>query len=418
MLQLKTRTEKGLLPKDTDIEVRDTVSAIENFIKLNRLTPKPYKIVPMTTFKLPFFSFTENDLVSIFWENEILKQEILKMVGSAFSTRPNKSDVERWFQDKPSGYLITRLVTDVGRGYRGDGIPSKDYQGYRKSARVMELNQVQDHVNTIRREGFDPRAYDQSGYVLRSTIRTDGFRLQVLGFKMKELNCVKYRRLPETALPPRLTSTLGGTDYYLSEVRNVVRTEQDVVDLWDCAPEDIKILGLDLGQNCVVGAYASIPSAQGGEQTQFTNLAVKQRALYQPSFRFRHWLEASKNKVLDGGEMSISDMESMLPPLRGGDASVTQYVSEEQEFKGSLQTFYDDDHNTFKRHSWDARKAMDGEYDVLCHRLLQMVGGSGGEKRHPTNKVAIAIGLGKFSSNSKLPSLHSRFLSLFVQKVN
>ncbi|KAG0195025.1 hypothetical protein BGX33_004499, partial [Mortierella sp. NVP41] len=126
-------------------------------------------------------------------------------------------------------------------------------------------------------------------------------------------------------LPPRITSTLGGTDYYLSEIRNVVSTSEDIAKLWDCAPEQIKILGIDLGQAFVVGASALLPSReppgkpQGREldststefllshvegavedlmakkpPTRFYNLAVKQKAVYQPTLKHRRWLEQRK----------------------------------------------------------------------------------------------------------------------------
>ncbi|KAI7818414.1 hypothetical protein BC939DRAFT_506596 [Gamsiella multidivaricata] len=48
-------------------------------------------------------------------------------------------------------------------------------------------------------------------------------------------------------------------DYYLTEVRNIVKTQQDVIDLWGCAPDQTKILGLDLGQAFVVGVSELLP---------------------------------------------------------------------------------------------------------------------------------------------------------------
>ncbi|KAF9177306.1 hypothetical protein BGZ50_008903 [Haplosporangium sp. Z 11] len=46
--------------------------------------------------------------------------------------------------------------------------------------------------------------------------------------KAKELNAVKYKRLDENKLPSRINSTVGGTDYFLSEIRNVVQSKEDV----------------------------------------------------------------------------------------------------------------------------------------------------------------------------------------------
>ncbi|KAF9176116.1 hypothetical protein BGZ51_001685, partial [Haplosporangium sp. Z 767] len=78
---------------------------------------------------------------------------------------------------------------------------------------------------------------------------------------MNELNAIKYRRLSPEKLPPRITSTLGGADYFLTEIRNVVAREEDVQELWGCDPEQIKVLGIDLGQAFVVGASAILPSS-------------------------------------------------------------------------------------------------------------------------------------------------------------
>jgi hypothetical protein len=55
----------------------------------------------------------------------------------------------------------------------------------------------------------------------------------------------------------RLASVKRVTDYFLTEIRSIVKTKEDVAQLWlNCRPEDIKILGLDLGQACIVGASA------------------------------------------------------------------------------------------------------------------------------------------------------------------
>ncbi|KAF9301594.1 hypothetical protein BG003_002726, partial [Podila horticola] len=104
----------------------------------------------------------------------------------------------------------------------------------------MSIEKLKEHVQAFRQNDFNPASYTKRGYVLRGSIKTDGFRLQLLGFKLNELNCVKYRRLPPERLPPRLTSTLGGTDYYLTEIRNVVASKDDVATLWGCDPHQIK----------------------------------------------------------------------------------------------------------------------------------------------------------------------------------
>ncbi|KAF9566387.1 hypothetical protein EC968_003792 [Mortierella alpina] len=166
-----------------------------------------------------------------------------------------------------------------------------------------DFDGMRRHIQTLRAPDFDPGAppthqirlsptsVKTARSVLRGSHRTDGFRLQRLAFKMNELNSVKYKQLPHNVLPSRLTSIVGGVGYYLDEIRNIVKTPQDVVTLWGCTPDEIKILGIDLGQACVVGASALLPEPLPLNKTSkktrvvFHNLAVKQKAVYQPLFK-------------------------------------------------------------------------------------------------------------------------------------
>ncbi|KAF8918007.1 hypothetical protein BGZ58_004967, partial [Dissophora ornata] len=266
-------------------------------------------------------------------------------------------------------------------------------------------------MEAIRDDNFEPRNYKESGYALRGSIRTDGFRLQLLAFKLNELNAVKYRRLPEDKLPSRITSTLGGTDYFLTEIRNVVKVKQDVTDLWDCDPEQIKIIGLDLGQAFVIGASALLPAVEQGQggigatkksspsnaeregevvrekpPTKFYNLAVKQKAVYQPTLKHRRWLEQRRGMPVDGSR-SIYNIESNLPHLRGSVANIKDYVEtlQLQDTGMHLDEFYGN--VVLKKHKWNARKARDEEYRLIADRLLKLVGGSTGAKRAEGNKV-------------------------------
>ncbi|KAG0355817.1 hypothetical protein BC939DRAFT_481615 [Gamsiella multidivaricata] len=152
-------------------------------------------------------------------------------------------------------------------------------------------------------------------------------------------------------LPHRIASTIGGTDYYSTEIRNVVEIRQDVEDLWGCEPEQIKVLDLDLGQSCVLRAIALLSEnardkgalditarKQGDSDTDvdmqdpcegsalatddydtdvdmegpcesstpapaptlgpasatYYNLVVNQKAVYQPIFKHRRWIEEQK----------------------------------------------------------------------------------------------------------------------------
>ncbi|KAG0355497.1 hypothetical protein BGX24_006641, partial [Mortierella sp. AD032] len=339
------------------------------------------------------------------------------------------------------GLLITRLLTDIGR-YSAD--QRKQLRNFSRSTFLMPLEEMRSHIQSIRNDNFEPASYTGKGYVLRGSIRTDGFRLQVLAFKLNELHSVKYRRLPAEKLPFRLTSTVGGTDYFLTEIRNIVSNRQDVTQLWSCDPKSIKILGIDLGQAFVVGASAILPPCkqssieQGrelggttmesslssveaeedeeaeGPSPKFFNLAVKQKAIYQPTFKHRRWLEHRKAQAVEG-RASISHIETSLPPHRGPEASISNYTQREREVEDDLDSFYGS--VVLKKHKWNARKARAEEYRLIADRLLQLVGGSTGAKRDEDNKVVIGVGLGKFSSKIRLSSLHESFQSYFVQKV-
>ncbi|KAF9185770.1 hypothetical protein BGZ51_002460 [Haplosporangium sp. Z 767] len=138
------------------------------------------------------------------------------------------------------GYLINTILTDVG-GYCED--QRKEKRGYWRSTMKMSVQEMRHHFEDIRDKGFSPVDYSKRGYVLWGPIRTDELLLQLLAFKMKELNAVKYRRLDENKLPSRLNSIVGGMGYSLSVIRNIVQSKEDVERLWGCDPDRIKVLG-------------------------------------------------------------------------------------------------------------------------------------------------------------------------------
>ncbi|KAI7817656.1 hypothetical protein BC939DRAFT_480964 [Gamsiella multidivaricata] len=128
----------------------------------------------------------------------------------------------------------------------------------------MALSMMREHIQLIRQAKFDPMTYEGHGYVRRGPIWTDGFRLHLSTFK--------------------------------------------------CGPDQIKVLGLDLSQIRVVGISALLPEIDDPASTTtgpgrkdddddmsssfedttptfgsrtYYNLAVKQKAVYQPTFKHR-----------------------------------------------------------------------------------------------------------------------------------
>ncbi|KAF9342319.1 hypothetical protein BGX26_007803, partial [Mortierella sp. AD094] len=320
----------------------------------------------------------------------------------------------------------------------------------------MTLDDTRSHLADIRDPAFDPRNYSRKGYVLSGSFRTNGFTLQLSAYKLKELQAVRFRRLPDSMLPPRLTSTVGGTTYYLQEIRNVAKTKDDVARLWPhCPPEMIKILCLDAGQAFIVagsaflpvadspsndkkgkgivtvtstvlgitpsstsmaasGANSAAPSTDVPYPDTFYNMSVNQKAVYQPTFKFRGWTEERKREVPEGATQSIEEIESDLPPLRGPDANVEQYIQHLEAVEQLLHDFYNGSNRLYQSHAWDAQRALEEEISMIANSLLKMVGGSSGVKRDEKNMVVIGIGLGQFSSSSRLTTLHNTFLSFFV----
>jgi len=460
--------DKGLLASDVDTRIQDNISVVENFLFLNKLTNSSRRIIPLTSSQTPFISFSERELAMFFWKQGSLKGELQAMAYQDSTLVTSTNDLDSWIGGKEPGFLIKRFLCDVdpsGLSSRG-----RKKAGYRAAVKLWSLDEIRIHLDVVKSPSLDPVSYNRKGYVLRGSIRTDGFRILLLAFKLRELQDVRFRRLPENRLPPRLTSTVGGTDYYLQEIRHVLTSAEDVERLFPGTPvERIKILTLDAGQVCVVGAFAHLPEelqrarddmiaakgdsamegilsttqeavkgASAAERTPaqqavsvasgsnnpvltprpvFFNLAAKSKAVYQPGFRFRRWTEMEKKLVPEGESNSISDIETSLPPLRGPDASVIGYVDKLRQVEKGLQAFYDSPDLRYKRHQYDMQRAKHTEFQLLAERLLNIVGGSSGRLKDPQDAVLIGIGLGDFQGRSGLTSLHSTFLDYFIKLV-
>ncbi|ORZ05887.1 hypothetical protein BCR41DRAFT_400337 [Lobosporangium transversale] len=92
----------------------------------------------------------------------------------------------------------------------------------------------------------------------------------------------------------RLTkSSLGGVDYYLTEIRNIVKSLQDVRTIWRRESGKIKTLGIDIKE---------------------------------------------KRSAAPAGADSISDLESRLPPLRGDNASIERHLYLNEKRRDPLDT--------------------------------------------------------------------------------
>lgn len=360
------------------------LSPAENFIILNRISGYCWHLSPMSSMETKFVSLSELDLMKVFWQNDVLRQHLQQWASVDFPLlAPHEVmqySVSLWLSRVEPGYLINMLLTDIGRYSMEER--RKKWNLLRCTLR-MPIDATREHLHGLHQDTFDPSSYTTKGYVLWGSIRFNGFHLQVLAFKLHELNCVKYHHLPPERLPRHVNTTLGGTDYFLSEIRNIVTSKEDVAALWGCDPSQIKILGIDLGQVFVVGASALLPSPvepvtspiseaeEGIEDKQtrtaapkFFNLAVKQKAIYQPTFKHQNWLEHRKGRALEG-QASIAEIESKLPALRGSEVSIKKFVIDLEKNKVQLKGFYGN--VVLKKHKWNAQKAKDEEYRIIAN---------------------------------------------------
>ncbi|KAF9996824.1 hypothetical protein BGZ79_009439 [Entomortierella chlamydospora] len=317
----------------------------------------------------------------------------------------------------------------------------------------MDKEGLKEHLKVLRSESFEPREWTGKGYIHKGTIRTNGRLLQILAFKVKELQCVRYHRFPDNKLPNSLTSVTGGTSSFLTEARNVFRTDTDVKDLLDADPNEVAILSLDLGTSCIVGASVRLPPGQtpatmrrppdkgnackkktrrskrkagyrkrykerrkAGKESKvarYFELVVKRNAVSQPTKRFSKWLEVKKaNTIGVSTSRTIQDIESSLPPLKGEGASFRGHVQERNAAESDLDNFYNN--SNIWKHQWDAKICCQEEYYQVADGLLKLIGGAVGRPRMPHQRVVIAIGLAKFTAVRGPPSLDGTFQSFFI----
>ncbi|GJJ75414.1 hypothetical protein EMPS_07772 [Entomortierella parvispora] len=256
--KLKKAKDLGILDTNTQILIRDDVSAVENYVSLNKLIQQPRRIAPMTSVEQPF----ERELTGFFMKRGGDLKTSLTGLASNEGVAPTIQDVQEWDGTKEPGYLLKRYLADIDPSDLTSR--KKGKAGHRAAIKLMSLKALRRDLRMLDDPTFDPKDYTVKGYVSRGSILTDGFRVYLLAYKLRELQCVRCRRLPPDRLPPRISSTVGGTDSYLQEIRNVVKDDMDFEKLWPGArPTDIKILTLDAGQAFVVGAYAYLPGRNG-----------------------------------------------------------------------------------------------------------------------------------------------------------
>ncbi|KAG0318324.1 hypothetical protein BGZ99_005743 [Dissophora globulifera] len=216
--------------------------------------------------------------------------------------------------------------------------------------------------------------------------------------QVKELQSVRYRRVLKDNLPNPLVTTIGGTNSFLTEARNIFKTAADVESLLTANPSQVAVLSLDLGIPCIVGATVSLPPgetpaaltrshgkegdennkrktrrgkrksgdrkrrrarreardmAEQARAAQFFDLVVRRKAVSQPMDSFSSWLESQRRNTTGPSGRTIQDLESTLPPLSGECASFRGYVTVRRACESYMDNFYNN--TNYWKHRWDAK---------------------------------------------------------------
>ncbi|KAG0261940.1 hypothetical protein DFQ27_002712, partial [Actinomortierella ambigua] len=86
--------------------------------------------------------------------------------------------------------------------------------------------------------------------------------------------------------------------------------------------------------------------------------------------------------------------------------------------EGAINSFYNDGH-WFRKMQFDLSRAKEGEIDTAIKAVIDMFTTSNGGQLNRVNPsdVLVSIGLGDFSANYALTSLHGTFKNKLVRKV-
>ncbi|KAF9341751.1 hypothetical protein BGX26_008608, partial [Mortierella sp. AD094] len=108
---LITRKKKSLLGSDVNVTIREEVSAIENYLALNKIGPNSRRVIPMTGSKQPFMSFTECQLAEFFFSHGgILRARVQQLVGTVCTSI---KDAEVYIGGAEPGVLIKHFLVDI-----------------------------------------------------------------------------------------------------------------------------------------------------------------------------------------------------------------------------------------------------------------------------------------------------------------
>ncbi|KAF9398318.1 hypothetical protein BGX21_007959 [Mortierella sp. AD011] len=321
------------------VQFSEKKPAIIVFVYLNAVAGNPWSLIPLSSAKNGFMTFTEIELGAFFQKREDLHPELKSLINHRDRGRrlTQAEVINNWFPLQAPGLFIKHFIAPVdprladGKRLRGR---MKKKAGIAAAFKVLIPSEIRAHVNLLQSDDFDPRNYTEKSYVLLGSIKTERYELQVSACKLRELNSVKYKRYPSERLPDHPFTTIAGTDNYLTEARNVFKNRDDVEQLLGCIADmvhTISYLGIDPGQACIVGSLATLLSdkepricrrrnrrkrkknkrgirrrnPRGKRQrkprdidSRHINISTKQKPVALPTLRDRKWMENRKCTTL------------------------------------------------------------------------------------------------------------------------
>ncbi|KAF9378618.1 hypothetical protein CPC16_011207, partial [Podila verticillata] len=391
--QIKSMEKKLSKDKDTESMSGNTTpqsNCLKHFMNLRNQLPVHERPVlcPSSPYCNGFIQLTERELLLTIVNTH--KPEVSAALGLV-ETEQYVSTYPYLLSALPPGQFLSNLMVPIG--YK---------KGYRKQIGICSI--IGDSIEATGKT-----------WVLSGTFMTNGLELRVLAYDQR----VFKKHEPEAA--PGRTDKKTGNTRYLSEIRNVFKTPDDVASTFPNPPaslqqgEDVCIAGVDFGQVCTAAVSLFIPSCYNPNRSHdlMRTLLVGQKALMQPSFKGRRDMQLRKEEyqLTDSDHKGeVQELEQSIPPRKGvQDAEVSSnYLQKATAVHPRLHQYYNSNY-WHRRTAWDMKKGKEGEYHVAIRSVLAMV------EDVPKEKVLFVIGLGKFGTKSKLTSLHGTFGSLFVK---
>ncbi|KAF9182814.1 hypothetical protein BGZ51_004394 [Haplosporangium sp. Z 767] len=145
---------KGLVSDGGPTDIDRCISAIKNFWILNRSSKSHRKICLLAKTELSFMSLAEYELGQLFWKNSALKEKLQDLMLEDFDDKesnPSLMDLNECLQRKPPGFLISYLLSSVGRSE-----PRHGSRNYKDATFIMDLDQLRQHIQRIRAPNCDP----------------------------------------------------------------------------------------------------------------------------------------------------------------------------------------------------------------------------------------------------------------------